>query len=295
LLDRPLAMDWRHSWRGVVHFSFAQDISAPPDEELVWRDDASPLRIATIGKRNQHHYRLRPGDWMFADVLDNDHVVSKAKVGASRRDHDHFLADQVIPRLIAHTGKLVLHAGGIEVGGRAVLFLGASGHGKSTLCASFRGTGHRLLGDDAIIIGGSEASPKAAAVYPSLRLLPDSFSALLPGESDEGLVADYSDKKRASLERLESGSLPIGAIFILADGPSPTGVHVRPVNGAQSTMAIVQNSFALDPSDFDRAAERLKAAASLARHVPAFVLEYPRSYDCLGEVRAAILAQVAPA
>ena len=56
-----------------------------------------------------------------------------------------------------------------------------------------------------------------------------------------------------------------------------------------SRVADARASLDLISAQWDR------ALASLARHVPAFVLEYPRSYDCLGEVRAAILAQVAPA
>ena len=58
-------------------------------------------------------------------------------------------------------------------------------------------------------------------------------------------------------------------------------------------MALVENSFSLDPSDVSEAAKRLDAASAVARNVPMFQITYPRDYARLPEVRAAILGQVA--
>jgi len=57
---------------------------------------------------------------------------------------EHLLVDQVLPRLLAHEGQLLLHACAVNVDGRTVLFLGKSGWGKSTIAALFHHAGYRL-------------------------------------------------------------------------------------------------------------------------------------------------------
>ncbi len=52
----------------------------------------------------------------------------------------HLLFDQILPRLIAHAGRLVLHASAVGASAGAILFLGGTGQGKSTLAASFGST-----------------------------------------------------------------------------------------------------------------------------------------------------------
>ena len=54
-------------------------------------------------------------------------------------------------------------------------------------------------------------------------------------------------------------------------------------------MTLVENSFALDPTDTGGALDRLEKASALAKSVPSFAINYPRDYASLPAVRAAIL------
>src|SRR5205823_3279778 len=45
-----------------------------------------------------------------------------------------------------------LHGTAVEVGGRALVLLGDSGHGKSTLAAGFMAAGYRLMSDDVLVL-----------------------------------------------------------------------------------------------------------------------------------------------
>ena len=54
-------------------------------------------------------------------------------------------------------------------------------------------------------------------------------------------------------------------------------------------MALVENAFALDPTDTARAKDRLEKASALAKSVPSFAISYPRDYASLPGVRAAIV------
>jgi hypothetical protein len=58
--------------------------------------------------------------------------------------------------LLAHLpGYAQLHASGAVVDGGAVLALGPSGSGKSNLAMGWHRSGYRLLGDDAVLVGGN--------------------------------------------------------------------------------------------------------------------------------------------
>jgi hypothetical protein len=54
-------------------------------------------------------------------------------------------------------------------------------------------------------------------------------------------------------------------------------------------MSIIGNAFQLDPTDTQRAARLMRAAADVARRVPAFGLSYPRDFARLPDVCAAVI------
>ena len=139
---------------------------------------------------------------MFVDVLDDNRLLSTLKPGASKAEHDHFLADQVIPRLMAHAGSFVFHAGAVRLGETALVFMGESGRGKSTLVASFDQAGTALLGDDAMVLSTEDGVPAVRPVYPSLRLFPDSIAALMPAAQTAGPIAQHSTKERIEVDVL---------------------------------------------------------------------------------------------
>lgn len=221
-------------------------------------------------------------------------IVARPSDGYSSVSLDHVLTDLVFPRLIAHDGSLVLHAGAIRMGKSAIMLMGLSGCGKSTLASSFHQAGYTLLGDDAMIVSWADVLPAVRPVYPSLRLLPDSVAAILPGVATSR-VAQHSIKQRIDVtpdgEEVD-WPLPIAAIFALAEPCGSGEISIRRISIAKSCMAIVESSFALDPSDTDQARQRMEQASALATAVPAFEIAYPREYARLPDVRRAILDRV---
>lgn len=203
----------------------------------------------------------------------------------------HLLFDQVAPRILAHQGALVLHASAVLIGSAVTIFLGETGAGKSTLAASLHKCGHHLLGDDAIIITRDGDRFMAEPVYPSLRLFPDSASALLDGDATVSAMAAYSDKQRVDFDDVPTTPdkpLPIAALFLLAGDPDAGEIAVRSPSPAQACITALEQSFALDPYDAERATQRLSLASDLIEGVDSFELDYPNGYDRLGEVHALI-------
>ena len=266
-------------------------------EVQTWKDDATSLRVARLCSNFDTIYRVRLDDSLAVDVLPGRKVIVRPIPGLPQITINHFLADQIFPRLVANDGNFVFHAGAVRLRDAAIVLMGESGSGKSTLASSFDRAGQTLMGDDALVASNLDGVPAVHPVYPSLRLFPDSIAALMPGTESGGLVAHYSTKQRIDVE-IEGGPdvVPISilAVFALSESDGDR-VSISRLSVASTCMALVQNSFALDPSDVEQARLRLEQASAIARSIPAFDIAYPRDYSRLAEVRQAILNQVVKA
>lgn len=230
------------------------------------------------------------------DTETREILVCDIVEGTLENDLAHLLNDHVAPRLLAHSGLLVLHGSAVDCGGVMAIFLGETGAGKSTLALSLDQAGYRLLGDDAVIVEpAGDAGFVGEPVYPSLRLFPESISALVGTGAVTAPMAGYSEKRLVRLARLDSRAgerLPVAALFFLDDGdaahaPDPVATPAHPTNAC---IALVEQSFAMDPFDPASGAQRLSACSGLAQALPCFTLSYPREYGRLPEVHALIMA-----
>jgi hypothetical protein len=201
---------------------------------------------------------------------------------------EHFLADQVRPRTLAYQGEFVLHAGAIVIAGRALAFPGPSGRGKSTLAASLQRAGATLLGDDALIVASDAGIHTVRAVYPSLRLLPDSLAHLFPEPPPTSDVAHYSDKR--SVKVAASGSAPLAALCFL--GGHSESIVLRRMSTAETCVGLIANSFSLNPPDPADARRKLATASVLASDLPAWEISYPRDFARLPDVHTVIRARI---
>ena len=93
-------------------------------------------------------------------------VIVRPVSGLPQITINHFLADQVFPRLVAYDGNFVFHAGAVRLGDAAIVLMGESGSGKSTLASSFDRAGQRLMGDDALVASNLDGVPAVQPVAP---------------------------------------------------------------------------------------------------------------------------------
>ncbi len=196
---------------------------------------------------------------------------------------DHFLDDHV-----------ALHGSAVLVGSHVVAFLGETGSGKSTFAASMHAAGHRLLGDDAVVISDAGGVFLGESVYPSLRLFRESIDQVFDRSVETSTMAFYSNKLHVAAidhAELDAGPFPLGAIYFLAANDGP--IALDPYFPSDACMALVENSFALDPSDSRSALQRMAEAARVAAVVPCFDLTYPHDFRHLGEARATVLQSLA--
>lgn len=291
------AVSWfweSRGWRACVSTLDDRDC-CKHESVLQWTDGiCSVFRVENVDATCIYRYRyegLAEGSFDFVtrriDLKIIDPLCSDATLF-------HFLSDVLLPAILDHQGELVVHAGAVVVDGAAVLFLGESGRGKSTLTASFLAEGETVLSDDGIIVTGSERGVIAEAVYPGVRLLPDSLSALFDASVPTKEVAHYATKRRIAPDWRMSGSKYPVALLIFLSEPDDSGlISLLPVSAAEACMGLVSKSFALNPSDKNRARARIEQAARVANTLPAYALSYPRKMSSLPQVREAIIDALA--
>jgi hypothetical protein len=210
--------------------------------------------------------------------------VSAAMIAALRHN-------QVAPLLLNHSGKLVLHAAAIVSNGKAVALSGESGRGKSTLAASFAHQGYPFLTDDGLHLEPTAGGYLAIPSLDSVRLRLDSESALFaPPISAEGQEVLEKSLLPAGLTMPhQSQPVPLQAVYFLGDGKADQVEFGRLAPG-EALLELIRHAFMLDVDDRARVRANFERLADLSEAVPIFTLDYPRRFEKLGDVIAAVIA-----
>lgn len=190
--------------------------------------------------------------------------------------------------------QLVLHGSAVVIGGKAVLFLGASGQGKSTTAAALYNRGYQLMTDDVAAIDlNRSATPVLLPGFPRIKLWPESVTHAL-SENPESLTPIHPDVKKVGRSTADSfcqEPMPIERIYVLATG-STSAVKISRLDHQEAVSKLTENAYIpmLLGSQFLQLASQTEKfqhvcqCVSLAQKVPICVLERPHSFDLLPNV-----------
>lgn len=209
-------------------------------------------------------------------------VSVRADVDCAPNTLEHLLIDQVLPRMLAQRGHMMVHASLVQVGSKASLFLGNSGWGKSTIAGLLHNQGMIALCDDCVLLEVRQGEVWATPAYPGLRLHEDSISHVFGDALELTRVAHYSRKQRViglPLPLEPQAPLSLASIYLLGDPRTSKGeLSIKPLTSAAACIALVEHSFRLDPTDRDQTVRVLHQAGNVARSVPAFALRQPHDF-----------------
>jgi hypothetical protein len=211
--------------------------------------------------------------------------------GISKQTVEHLYLNQVLPLALSRQFKLVLHGGAIEIEQFAVVFLGFSGQGKSTLAASFATSGHRFLTDDGLQLVKDEAGYVIQPSHPSIRLWDDSRQAVMPEQAKAAPAVDYTPKARLLADNAVAYCdipRPLRCVYFLGEGKADQ-VLIEPVSGRDAMVELVTHSFLLDVDEREMMSHHFGQLAELAAIPMFFRLDYPRQYDMLPAVRETLI------
>ena len=198
-----------------------------------------------------------------------------------------FLLGTAFGVLLHQRGLVVLHASGVEVNGRAALFLGASGAGKSTLAAAFVQRGYRLVTDDFCVVSlGGDGSP---VVNPDGRL-PKLWSQAIKhldlgdrqGRPVRGRLAKFYMEQMTPSEPAEP--LLAGPVYSLREARGPQKPGIERPNVVDAALLLRQNAYRPRLITQMGHGERyFRVAAAIGNQGGVFFLTRPMDFAAMSE------------
>jgi hypothetical protein len=183
------------------------------------------------------------------------------------------------------------------VDSEAVVLLGDSGFGKSSLAASFVAAGHALLTDDLLLLQPTAGRFEAYPGPPRIKLFPAMARRFLRRAATGVPMNAETEKLVIPLGPHESCRvpLPLRAIYALA-APQETRhtrrIGIEPLSQRDAFLALLANTFNYILVDPGRLQRQVTETTRLVKQIVVKKLSYPRSLDQLPSVRAAILSDL---
>lgn len=145
--------------------------------------------------------------------------------------------DQVLAVLLSLRGVLVLHASAVAGPDGALVFLGSSGWGKSTIAAALYSLGYRLITDDVLPVADVDRSPVVFPGVPQLKIWPDVARAL---GYDPDVLPRLSPEIEKRILRADRGfssePLPVSCIYVIEEGDSHGTESLNPRDAVVETL-----------------------------------------------------------
>ena len=195
--------------------------------------------------------------------------------------------NQVMPLIRGQQGEIVVHASAAAVAGEALGFAGATGRGKSTLAAAFASAGMPFLSDDGLSVHQEESGYAARPNRPSFRLWQDSEAIVLGSEMPEEYEDDKSRVEASPALPFQPEPLPLRAMYFLGAGDSAEP-SITELPALDIVAELMNHTFFLDAEDRSRMKRHLDVLTRLAEAVPGYALDFPRDYERLPDVIAAV-------
>lgn len=204
-----------------------------------------------------------------------------------------FLLATVLAALCFQRGRLPLHAGVVEVDGRALVLAGESGVGKSTLAAALVRRGHRLLSDDLCLLDTDGASgPLIQPAFPRLRLWQQAANHLRIDTTGMDRVRPDIEKHPIPVSQADfhQGALPPALVANMRFLEYPQRVTLTRLD--QTAVMCCYKLIYRPRLGLAMGFQSLyfKGLASLAKHSPVFDLVRPRRFDMLDATADRLMA-----
>jgi hypothetical protein len=175
--------------------------------------------------------------------------------------------------LLMSPRRRLVHAGAVSRAGRGALIVGSSGSGKSTLALACLRSGLEYLGDDYVVLTGSEGFA-VHSLYATAKASPASLAMLEVFDEDVLIGPDNPDPKAVldlgarHLDRFRERAV-VSAILIprVTRGRAPA---VRGVSASAAVRAVAPSTLLQHRG---RDAEAMAMIAALARSVPSYTIE----------------------
>lgn len=170
-----------------------------------------------------------------------------------------YVFEPALTHVLARTGRFMLHSGSVARDGQALLLIGDSGQGKSTLCWAAAQNGWSLLSDDHTIVRPAEGGGYELIGLPKPLAVPEEVL-----DEEIGVLVERFGRRRRQLPAtmLGRGWYPLTATIRPRHGDTPAGA-LEPCSASELLDLLIGSYAALGDADLLR--RFFPHAASLTR------------------------------
>jgi hypothetical protein len=233
---------------------------------------------------------MSPG--MEAQIADNAYLVRRPEFACVYRRGDGvtaellaedgegllhvYLAGSVHAAIAAINGLFPLHASAVLAGGKAYVFTGASGAGKSVLAASLSQVGFPLVCDDTLVIDPASVPLACLPGHKRLKLWPEGQAITqIPGSD---VVSPEYPKIYADLPASEiNNPVPLAGLIALQEGEH---FSMEPITGSAKLTLLQDNHYTRELRDYCGSMDAgiyFDTLARIARDIPMY--RFTRPFD----------------
>ncbi|GAB3022491.1 hypothetical protein GCM10011376_27950 [Nocardioides flavus (ex Wang et al. 2016)] len=199
----------------------------------------------------------------------------------------------VLSWLLILRGELVLHASAVDVGGRALGFVGASGMGKSTMATLMCRDGGLLVTDDVLGVTRDATGVHRCALGATELRLRQAASGLVEDFAEGGSHRDTADQRRAlTVPAATADDLPVTALLVPRPRRDSTMLTLTRVAPAAATLCLLGLPRIPGIRDHDVLAGQLLQTSDLAERVPVLVADVPWGPPFEPDLAARLLAEL---
>ncbi len=170
-------------------------------------------------------------------------------------------------KILEQRNDLVLHASAVGFKGGAIVFVGASGSGKSSLAAAFCSKGHSFITDNLLVIRFIKNRAVVFPGFPQIKLFPDSAKAL-KFNPDHLPAIEAGARKRWVSQEAQFSVKPalLKRIYFLSKGKT---VAVQNALSREKIIQLISHSIGVESkSAQETLSQNFKSCMRLARDIP---------------------------
>lgn len=224
-----------------------------------------------------------------------DSKASQLTVATNLRWDDciYPLVSIVFGAMMAQQNIPMLHGAGLGLQDKAIIVLGESGHGKSTMAGAFVMQGAVLLSDDLLRLSFETGIPAVEVGSPRLSLMTDAYETLKKMGLNKAIAGQRSDIDKYLID---AGGVQqradLAAIFIL-EKPDKTqkATALKRLSASKAVLELMRNRYGLGWLSTDSKTD-LKFFTQLVETTPVFRILRPPDFAELMRSCATIEKQI---
>ncbi|MDB5109659.1 MAG: HPr kinase [Mucilaginibacter sp.] len=240
----------------------------------------------------------------FLVSIEGNKVFYYSSNGASPEAVQSVIRGSITKFCLQQQGYFCLHAAGIRIHNRIILFIGQKGAGKSTIASYFHLRGHTVWCDDYCVLYKENDNFLAYQGETSLKINPDTAAELnIPQKSLESVFMLHPDKVLPGEERHIEGKyyftngnsteedkpLLIAAIFFIQNRETDPGEIIRHQNETD-TFRLLMNEIMLPGFNSKNYLKiYFQSVKDLLQVTPIYSIHSPNDITRIHEVYSAVL------